>query len=584
MEEEPQQPTESLSQQNGHGADTTNLLDSGSESRQEDKKEKIMPKEIRHKVSSVVPALLKVIENDKVRYCGCTASCLNSFCQPCNTKSFTKEEDTTSVKCFTETLHKGSEAGRVIFQEIIFPLIRPLTRDLIAISEFLVGLTILIMSIISIFLLGNNALHNVVHCALATLSTVLGLADMIVSLKFSGSRYRGNDTEDNQTWKRNDKEPSFLKKGWDTGRILISEAILYPLLVCDLIEFIVYEGYVINKPTDIIKLTLFILSSLLLIFYVYIMRLGILLTMVVHLQECRQLNLAQKKALDEWSAENEITTEKGNKLDRYPTQPAAKKAGEFQVYFILHVMGQMVMQITMIVAISMKLVDDNENRAPESPLHISNELWLMLVGGYIMPFLGILSFFVPTFYWVYEHENGLCLDILNLLNMPGINRVLFSDGDDMTEACESIQKITSKLNDGNKLRKSFEELQNVHFCRKVSYAFRNPFLVMASLGYTFAQIAFVVLAIIAIRMETLGTIIYCILSIIVVVLANVYIILIAALWTAVIAGILVAIAIIIVLIAGICVIYMNCPHCTPQSNRNENRKLNKTVHRNYSTI
>ena len=464
--------------------------------------------------------------------------------------------------------------GRFHHQQFYF-------QDLIAISEFLVGLTILILSVISIFLLGNNALHNILHFALAILSTLFGLADTMVSLKFSGFRYRGNDTEANQTWKRNDKEPSFLKKGWDTGRILVSEAILYPLLVCDLIEFIVDKGYEINKPTDLINLTLFILSSLSLIFYVYIMRLGILIAMIVHLQECRQLNPKQKKALDEWSAENEVTTEKGDELD--PTQSAAKKAGEFQVYFVLHIMGQMVMQITMIVAISMKLVDDNENRAPESPLHISNELWLMLVGGYIMPFFGILSFFIPTFYWVYEHENGLCLDILNLLNMPGINRVLFPDGDEIKEACESIQKITSKLNDGNKLRESFEELQNVHFCRKVSYAFRNPFLVMAS---TFALVSFVVLAIIAIRTETLGTIIYCILSIIVAVLAklNVYVILIAALWTAVIAGILVAIATVFAFIGGIYVIYVNCPHCTPQSNRNENRKLNKTVHRNYSTI
>lgn len=186
-----------------------------------------------------------MIENDKVRYCGCTATCLNSFCQPCNiNRSLLKEGDTTGVKFFTETLHKGSEAGRVIFQEIIFPLIRPLTRDLIAISEFLVGLTILILSIISIFLLGNNALHNILHFGLAILSTMLGLADTIVSLKFSasfakvinklqcrctlipGSRYRGNDTEANQNWNQKDEEPSFLKEGWDTGRILVSEAIL----------------------------------------------------------------------------------------------------------------------------------------------------------------------------------------------------------------------------------------------------------------------------------------------------------------------------------------------------------------------
>ena len=123
------------------------------------------------------------------------------------------------------------------------------------------------------------------------------------------------------------------------------------------------------------------------------------------------------------------------------------------------------------------------------------------------------------------------MSFLSLLNMPGIDHILFPDGDEMTKARESIRKIASKLNDGNKLRESFEELQNVHFCSKISYAFRNPFLVIASLGYTSAQVAFVVLAIIAIQNESLGTfvyIIYCIFSIIIAILANVYVFLVVA--------------------------------------------------------
>jgi hypothetical protein len=577
QEESSQEPAEILSQQNG--PERINLLDNGSERKQEDQREKIMPKEIRHKVSSVIPALLKVVENNnKVRYCSCTTSCLNSFCQPCNNPC----KDTPGVKMFTETLHKGSEAGRVIFQEIIFPLICPFTRDLIAISEFLVGLTGLILSIVS-FSLGNNAAYNILHIVLAILSTLLGLIDMIVSLIFSAAfakvikklrchRTIGNDTQANQN--RN-KEPSFLKKGWDIGRILISEAILYPLLVCDLIEFIVDKDYEVDEPSDIVNLILFILSSVSLVFYVYIMRLGVLIAMIVHLQKCRKLKPEQQKALCEWSAENEITTEKGDELD--PT--TATKARNFQVYFIFHVMGQMAMQIMMIVAISLKIDDDNRNRTLDSPLHISIELWLMLVAGYIMPFFGILSFFIPTFYWIYEHENGLCLDILSLLNMPGIDHVLFPDGDDIKEACESIRKIASKLNDGNNLRESFDELRNVHFCSKASYAFRNPFLVVACLVYSFAQFTFVIIAIIAIQNESPGIIIYYILSVIIGVLANVYVFLVAALWTAVIVGILVAIALVI---AVTCIIAMNCS-CL-QSNRNENRNVNRSVHRNYSTI
>jgi hypothetical protein len=496
-----------------------------------------------------------------------------------------KEE---KFQIFNETLQKGSEAGRAIFQEIIFPLIRPFTRDLIAIWEFLVGLTGLILSIVS-FSLGNNDAYNILHIVLAILSTLLGLIDMIVSLKFSAAfakiikklRNRtiwqpGDDTEANQNRNQTDKdskEPSFLKKGWDTGRILVSEAILYPLLVCDLIEFIVDKGYEVDEPSDIVNLILFILSSVSLIFYVYIVRLGVLIAMVIHLQKCRKLKPEQKKALAEWSAENEVITEKGDELD--PT--TATKARNFQIYFVFHVMGQMAAQIMMIVAVSLKINDDNRNRSLDVPLHISNELWFMLVAGYIMPFLGILSFFIPTFYWVYEHENGLCLDILGLLNMPGIDHLLFPD-EEIKEACESIREIALKLNDGNKLRESFEKLRNVNFCNKVSYAFRNPFLVVACLVYAFAQLAFVIIAIITIQNESPGTVIYYILSVIIGILANVYVFLVAALWTTVVIGILLAIALVIALIAGICFLCMACLLLGGSNSKNRN------ANRNYSYI
>ena len=98
-----------------------------------------------------------------------------------------------------------------------------------------------------------------------------------------------------------------------------------------------------------------------------------------------------------------------------------------------------------------------------------------------MPFLGIISFFVPTFYCVHEHQNGLCLDFLSLLKIPGIDHLLFPYGEGMKEAYESIRKIALKLNEGNKLRTKFNKLQGIGFLNKLSYAFRNPFLVAACL-------------------------------------------------------------------------------------------------------
>ena len=102
MQEESQEPIEVLSQQNE--TDNTVLPDNESaKSEKEDEREKIMPEEIRHKVSSVVPALLKVAEDDQVRCCccscniNCTTSCLNTCCMPCNVP-FKKRQDGATVR------------------------------------------------------------------------------------------------------------------------------------------------------------------------------------------------------------------------------------------------------------------------------------------------------------------------------------------------------------------------------------------------------------------------------------------------------------------------------------------------------
>ena len=535
-----------------------------------DEREKIIPKEIRQKIYTIVPALLKVVEDDTQTCCSsncsCTVSCLNICCLPCN-NPLSKSEDTTEEKfhIFNEMLQRGSEAGSAIFQEIIFPLIRPFTRDIIAISEFLIGFVGLILLSIS-FSLGNNGAYNIIHLVLAILSTLLGFVDMIVSLKFSSAiaqmikslRNRilgenGKDVEANgNRYDKDPEEPSFLKKGWDTGRILISEAILYPLLVCDLIEFIVNRSYAVNEPREVVNLVLFIISLLSFVFYVYIVRVGVLIAMAIHLHKFRSLRPKPREAITKQSTDNEkVSKENNEELD----PSIAKKAMIFLIYFVLHVMGQMASQIMIIVAVSLKIAEDNKNKTLDSPLHISGELWFMLTAGYIMPFLGILSFFIPTFYWVYEHQIGLCVDFLSLLMMRGIDHILFPNGEEIKEVYESIQKIGLKLRDGKKLRDDFKRLQGISFCNKLSYAFRNPLLVVACLAYSFAQIALVVVTIITMENVDLSTIIYYVISIVIGILANVYVFLVAALWIAVIVGIL-AIAPIIALVAGICLLRM----------------------------
>lgn len=62
----------------------------------------------------------------------------------------------------------------------------------------------------------------------------------------------------------------------DLLRILLAESILYPLLVCDIFELITRDVYKGETAEDHATFSLFILSSIALILYVYIARILIL--------------------------------------------------------------------------------------------------------------------------------------------------------------------------------------------------------------------------------------------------------------------------------------------------------------------
>lgn len=77
-------------------------------------------------------------------------------------------------------------------------------------------------------------------------------------------------------------------------RILVNK-LFYPLFICDIIEFIVDKGYEFRAENgeDVSNLFLFFHSSISLVFYVYILRLILLISMIYHLHKKRTLNPEQ---------------------------------------------------------------------------------------------------------------------------------------------------------------------------------------------------------------------------------------------------------------------------------------------------
>ena len=414
----------------------------------------------------------------------CIDCCCRSF--SCNLSSMTQtpgkrrnpdaQPAVKKIDIMTPELRRGRSKGWDLHSEMVFPLVGDTIREIWVTVELLTVIVALILSITS-FSLGNNEIFNILHLVLTILASFLAIIDGLTLMDscslykrckgscshVSKSEVNNGDEGDKdvEAGQVDSVEQSGCKGGckecinatrtrFDFVRMIISELILYPLLMCDIFEVITGEAYMFENATDGLSFILFIISMFSLVFYVYILRIVILVV-----ANCS----SQKKRKPELIEENIKFDYKISNLACY-----------FQVYFIFHVFAQMLAQILMIIAIAAKISDDNrhlfEDHTTNSPvvsnstnssllmnasakynnissvddsIHVSSNLWYMLVAGYVLPVLGFLTFFVVTYFWVQEFPIGICIDTISLLLMPT------AGVDDVMKPKNTQKEVTKKL-------------------------------------------------------------------------------------------------------------------------------------------
>ena len=93
--------------------------------------------------------------------------------------------------------------------------------------------------------------------------------------------------------------------------------------------------------------------------------------------------------------------------------PVASSANWCHVHLIIHVLAQMVSQVSMIVCIGAKIHYENRNFSVDNIVQISGFLWYMFFGALIIPFAGVFTFGISNFYSVQEYPIGYFLDLLH---------------------------------------------------------------------------------------------------------------------------------------------------------------------------
>ena len=332
----------------------------------------------------------------------------------------------------TPALRRGRAKGWLLHSEIIFPFISDTIREVLVSFELITVLIAFALSAAT-FTLGKNEIFNILHLVLTIIGTVLAVTDAVFSLsgckickgciaccclKEGRGEHRGkNGSDKEELLSDTEGEDSgnsgpggcrkclnATKTKLDFVRMILTEVLLYPLLICDIFELITGQPYKFQSIPDGLSFVLFGISTISLILYVYIVRLAILAGVIYYTHKERK--------------------PKKDQLQRNGAPPfdytISNSALYFQGYFFYHVLMQMIAQILMIVAISFKIKYENRHLfSPTNPtsmsvnmnstattnnmdmnmdqsITVSNSLWYLLVGGYILPIFGFFTFSIMS--------------------------------------------------------------------------------------------------------------------------------------------------------------------------------------------
>ena len=421
----------------------------------------------------------------------------------------------------TPTTQRARKQGWSYYSKFAFPLVNDVVRDFWVFGELSLLLLSFILSLVFFALDSNNRKgFNIFHLILTIIASILALIDAIFQLKdcksckaainyrkrMKASREETDEYELDHTANKDankkgcdsDSEASSqidageagtttkcqarvekLKDTMDIIRTLASEAIFYPLLMCDLFEFITGRGWMVSDATDRLSLVLFLLSCTGIFLYVYLARIMVLCSVVINVHK-------KRKAMRQ------------NKND--PT------GLYIQVYFAIHVCLQMVAQIFMIIAIAAKIRYENRGYDPDSPVcesaipsedivicspSASSRLWYMFISAYILPICGLLTFYIVCYYWVTELPLTVCLDFLRLLEAGSCDSFL-SPKKSAEDKVKKGKNLLKRYH--NSVCREFEKIYNVKFINKLLFPFKNPVVIVLCITYAAFQFAFVACA------------------------------------------------------------------------------------------
>ena len=402
--------------------------------------------------------------------CSCFCTCADCFSS--STRSGGESEYTVRIR--KRRLHQFRKRGREIIHSHIFPLLSKSGELVITCVLFA---TAVIATIVSLIPFTGHALRgpvpalNAVRLALSLFALLLSSIDLGLKI-WSWCKSICNTHDYEQV--TSSQTRNSIKKYSDVFRSLLAEAIIYPLLICDILEQAssrLYSGDGLSKFT----FARFIVSVVWQVLHVYIIRLVVLGATIWSLEQLRRGCGGTTDA-----AENRVDHE---------DKKRARRGLIIEIYFFIHVLCQMLTQALMLAVIWVTVDCENPptDGSNEGTLNISPFTWIMIVFGFLLPISGTLTFFISTYGWVRDFPIDFMLNLLSSLRHHGQSVSEYGISNIRSAAQRNLQRIDTLIQEvENHLREG-----NNHVCKKIFRPVFSPFPSIVSCNYYILLLVFI---------------------------------------------------------------------------------------------
>ncbi len=373
-----------------------------------------LPKDLKQRLVTGLQRAIEIVDEHDEEESSNRCSCFKDCCIPSHS-NLTKD-------IVPPHFDLPYNIGLNLSRELLLPAMPYFLRDLWIFLELLVTVAQVVLAVISIPNSTNIAV-TIVFIVLASLSALLAGFDAFLYYYELGSykymlkncrKPKENDDKEQDEGKRcqcirlSPKSKRIFNQWFEVIRTVVSELLLYPLIVFDLFD--VGRNGFINQRLDF---SIFLISSIYMVLSVYLAR------VIISMSTLRSLLKLLSK------------TETGPSNIR------------FIVRFFTHIITQIVSHLACIVAVGLKIHQENVNT---QNFTASPFLWVVMFGGWVIPFIGVVIFFLTNYFWTQQYSIGLFIEMMSLIQVPNIAQSLFKSSADIEQDVSAkSQKIFKKM-------------------------------------------------------------------------------------------------------------------------------------------